>query len=57
MNRLQAIKSLRVWDKQGKYVFTKCMLRKIFHQDNPKTFTEGINRLVKDNILIGQGKW
>lgn len=51
MNRLQAIKVLKVWDKSGKYVFTKDELRKLFFQDSPKTFIEGINRLVKDNIL------
>jgi hypothetical protein len=52
MNRLQALNVLRDWDKKGKYVFTIHELRKLFFQDNPKTFTEGIHRLVKDNILI-----
>src|SRR5687768_11355880 len=52
MNKLQAIEVLRAWDKKGKYVFTKHELRKLFFQDNPKAFTEGIHRLVKDNILI-----
>lgn len=52
MHRLQAIEVLRLWDKQGWYVFTKRDLSKLFPQDNPKAFTEGIHRLVKDNILI-----
>jgi predicted transcriptional regulator of viral defense system len=51
MNRGQAIEILRAWDKKGKYVFTKRELHKLFSQDSPKTFTEGINRLVKSNTL------
>src|SRR5262245_2484325 len=52
MNRLAAINVLRTWDKRGKYVFTRHELIKFFPQDNPKTLTEGINRLVKDNLLV-----
>lgn len=52
MKRLQAIKILRAWDKRGKYVFTRQELRKLFLQDIPKTFNKGLNRLVKDNILV-----
>jgi hypothetical protein len=52
MKRLQAIKTLGVWDKAGKYVFTKHQLCKLFPQDLPKTFNEGLKRLVKDNILV-----
>lgn len=51
MNRSQASKILRIWDIKGKYVFTKHELRKLFIEDSPKTFTEGIHRLVKDKIL------
>ncbi len=51
MNRLEAIKVLQAWDKRGKYVFTKNELYKLFPKDTPKAFTEGVNRLVKDNIL------
>ena len=32
-------------------MFTKHELHKLFSQDSSKTFTEGINRLVKSNIL------
>lgn len=51
MNRLEAIRNLRSWDKRGKYVFTKHELQKLFPEDSPKTLTEGIKRLTKDNIL------
>lgn len=52
MNRSEAIQTLRSWDKKGKYVFTKHELHKIFPKDSSKTLTEGINRLVKNNILL-----
>lgn len=52
MNRLEAIHVLMRWDKQGKYVFTKHELQKLFLKDKPKTLSEGINRLVKDKLLI-----
>lgn len=52
MNKNQAIKILRKWDQNGKYVFSKHELGKIFSDDNPKTLTEGLNRLAKSNLLI-----
>ncbi len=52
MKKLQAINILRIWDKRGKYVYTRHELRKLFLQDTPKTFSEGLKRLVKDNILV-----
>lgn len=52
MNRLQAIHVLMAWDRQGKYVFTKHELHKLFPKNKPKTLSEGINRLVKDKLLI-----
>ncbi|MBS0358526.1 MAG: hypothetical protein JSS53_04595 [Proteobacteria bacterium] len=51
MNKIDAIKTLKLWDKQSKYVFTKHDLEKLFPNDSPKTLTEGLNRLVKDSIL------
>lgn len=51
MNRLQAFQALQVWDKKGKYVFTKHELRKIFFGDHFKTLSEGLRRLVKDGVL------
>lgn len=52
MKRLQAIKVLKEWDKAGKYVFTKHQLRILFQEDMPKAFDEGLQRLVKDNLLV-----
>ena len=51
MNKVKAIQVLREWDKKGKFVFTKHQLHQLFFEDSPKTFTEGLHRLVKDGIL------
>ncbi len=51
MNKIQAIHILRQWNKNGKYVFTKHELAKLFPDDSSKTFTEGLNRLVNDGLL------
>ena len=51
MHKMHAIQVLRHWDKKGRYVFTKQTLAKLFPEDNPKTFSEGLNRLVKEGIL------
>lgn len=51
MNKTEAFKVLRELDKIGKYVFTKHELAKFFPEDNAKTFTEGLNRLVKAGLL------
>ena len=51
MNKLKAINVLRDWDKRGIYVFTKHMIAKLFPEDNPKTLSEGLARLVKETIL------
>ena len=51
MNIQNAIKVLRNWDQQAKYVFTKHELYKLFPEDSPKTFSEGLSRLVKAGIL------
>jgi len=52
MKKLQAIQTLRKFDKQGKFLFTKQDLAKLFPDDHPKTFEEGLNRLVKADILV-----
>ncbi len=49
--KIKVIGILRNWDKKGKFVFTKHELRKLFPEDNPKTFSEGLNRLTKTNLL------
>ncbi|MBI5447147.1 MAG: hypothetical protein HY939_00270 [Gammaproteobacteria bacterium] len=51
MNQNQAIKVLREWGKKGWHVFTKHELAKLFPEDSPKTFTEGLNRLAKGELL------
>jgi predicted transcriptional regulator of viral defense system len=51
MNRQQAIRVLSEWDRRGRYVFTLHDLAKLFPSDKPKTFKEGVNRLVRDGLL------
>ncbi len=52
MKKLYAYTAFRHWDRKGRYVFTKQDLAKVFFEDNPKTLTEGINRLVNDGIIM-----
>ncbi len=52
MNRNRALKILREWDAQGRCVFTRRQLAKLFPDDAPKTFTEGLNRLIKSGLLV-----
>lgn len=52
MNRKDALQILRKWDNNGKFVFTKHDLAKLFSDDSPKTLTEGLSRLVKDDLLV-----
>lgn len=51
MNQIQALRVLEFWDKQGKYVFTKSELSKLFANDAAKAFDEGLARLVKNVVL------
>lgn len=51
MKTVEAINVLSTWDQKGRYVFLKRDLAKLFHEDSPKTFTEGLQRLVKGGIL------
>lgn len=46
-----AIQMLREFAKRGKFVFTKYDLSTLFPNDNPKTLTESLNRLIKANLL------
>lgn len=52
MNRSTALQKLAEWDNQGRYVFTLADLNKIFATDSPKTLQAGLNRLVKEGILV-----
>jgi predicted transcriptional regulator of viral defense system len=52
MNQAHAALVLRQWDAKGRYVFTRSALGKLFAEDNAKTFTEGLGRLVKTGVLV-----
>lgn len=51
MKKLDAIQVFRALDKQGKFVFIKRDLVKLFPQDHAKTLDEGLHRLVKAGLL------
>ncbi len=51
MKLKDAITALRLLDRKGRYVFTKHDLHKFFLDENSKTFSESLNRLVKKGIL------
>ncbi|WP_413796556.1 type IV toxin-antitoxin system AbiEi family antitoxin [Kosakonia cowanii] len=52
MNRTTALQKMMKWDKQGRYVFTLADLTKIFAEDSPKALQAGLNRLVKEEVLL-----
>ena len=52
MKQTHALSVLTWWDKQDKHVFTKHELAKLFPNDTPKTFDEGLARLVKNKVLL-----
>lgn len=51
MNRQQALNVFVNWDRKGRYVFTLGDLKKLFSEDSKKTLQEGVNRLVKQDLL------
>jgi hypothetical protein len=52
MNKTEAFHRLSEWDQQKRYVFTYADLKKIFFEDKPKAFSEGLARLVKAGLLV-----
>lgn len=52
MDRNRATEVLRHWDRLGRHVFTRKQLAKLFPDDNPRTFSEGLNRLVHSGLLV-----
>lgn len=52
MDNTTALKRLNHWDAQGRFVFTRADLAKIFHEDSPRAFKAGLQRLVTDGILL-----
>ena len=47
----EAIKTLTVWSRKGRVIFTRNDLRKLFPQDSEAAFKEGLSRLVTGGIL------
>lgn len=41
-----------VGDRRGRYTFTRGDLAKIFHEDSARALKAGLNRLVKDGLLL-----
>ncbi|MEX0733220.1 MAG: type IV toxin-antitoxin system AbiEi family antitoxin domain-containing protein [Steroidobacteraceae bacterium] len=52
MDRNHAAEVLRDWDRQGRHVFTRQQLARLFPGDSPKTFAAGLNRLVRAGLLV-----
>ena len=48
---MDAIKVLWDWDRRERCVFSVTDLRKMFPERSPKTFAEGLRRLVKQGFL------
>ncbi len=51
MKTVDAIKVLWDWDRKERSVFSVTDLRKMFPERSPKTFAEGLRRLVKQGFL------
>lgn len=51
MNRLQLQTALKSWEKQGRYVFSKHNLVKLFPESSLKTATEAIHRHVRAGLV------
>lgn len=51
MKALEAVQVLKRFDKQGKHVFIKHDMAKLFPHDNAKALDEGLNRLVKTGLI------
>ena len=51
MKEFEAIKTLRRWDKEGRYVFSTHEMPKLFPNDSPKALNAGLRRLADKGIL------
>lgn len=56
MKRTDLLETLYQLDKKGVYVIARSQLAKFFPSDNPKTFTEGLNRMVREGVLVRAAK-
>lgn len=52
MNKTTAIERMNAWSRKGRYVFLVQDLAKIFHEDSPKTFKEGLQRLARAGVFV-----
>ena len=52
MDNSTALKRLNHWSQQGRFVFTRADLAKIFHDDTPRALKAGLQRLVDEGILV-----
>ncbi len=52
MNQVRAIHRLTAQDRQGRQVFTHRDLATLFPEDNPRTLQAGLDRLVKNGVLV-----
>ncbi len=52
MNQTHAIHQLTAQDRQGRQVFTHHDFATLFPEDNPRTLQAGLDRLVKNGVLM-----
>lgn len=52
MKQAHAIRQLAAQDRQGRQVFTHYDLATLFPEDNPRTLQAGLDRLVKNGVLM-----
>lgn len=51
MDQSTAIKRFSQWDRQGRFVYTRADLAKLFHEDSPRALKDGLQRLVAEGLL------
>ena len=51
MKALDAVKTLALWDRRDRSVFSMADLRRVFPERSEKTLTEGLRRLVAQGVL------
>ena len=51
MDQATALKRLSQWDRQGRIVFTRADLAKLFHEDSARALKDGLRRLVAEGLL------
>ena len=52
MNQTNAIQRLMAYAREGRHVFTKRDLAKVFPEDSVRALDAGLNRLVRNGILV-----